>query len=74
MAPKKKAAPKKKKAGAKKLALAPQRAIVAGMFSVVCDINGVIGTFADRASANACKSEHLQQFADHNVVVEGVQA
>jgi hypothetical protein len=84
-APKKKVAPKKiapqkktaakKKTGPRKPAASQAMRIVAAGFRVVCDQDGVIGTFPDRDAANACKDAHLAQKKnkDHGVVVEGFQ-
>ena len=84
IAPKKKAAAKKK-AGSRKPGASrkpdgrPRQRVAFGPtvaptgFRVVCDQDGVIGTFPDRDSANAFKAEHLRQHRDHSVVVEGFQ-
>jgi hypothetical protein len=74
IASKKKPAPKKK-AGSRHPSASPIVGIVAVGFKVVCDPDGVIGTFADRESANAAKDAHLakKENQDHTVVVEGFQ-
>jgi hypothetical protein len=66
---------RRKKASAPSSNTFPAISIVAGGFKVVCDTDGVLGTYPDRDSANAAKGAHLakEQNQDHSVVVEGFQ-